>query len=76
MDMNLIPHGEYCYTIEKILSDGTAVIIPCPFWSRRQDKEFDQSGYCSYMKMGDWENDELTLLFDQIKECGVNIHEE
>lgn len=64
---DFIPRGNYCYTREE---DGT--ISPCPFWSMREDKPYQENGYCSYMRSGDWNTDELSLLWDQVKECGVN----
>lgn len=59
----LIPHGEYCY-------DDFG---KCPFWNKRHDKPLQENGYCSYLKCGDWENNGLGLLWDQCKECSINI---
>jgi len=28
-------------------------------------------GHCGYLGKGDWEKDGTTLLWDQVKECGV-----
>ncbi|NCQ51513.1 hypothetical protein GW796_06385 [archaeon] len=61
----------------------------CPFWEPH-DKEkhgelpkeycdpkkpiFD-GAYCSYLKLGDWMENGTSLLWDQIKECGVNCRD-
>ena len=44
----------------------------CPFWSRDSTKPEQESGCCSFLGITDAENH--TLLWDQVKECGVNIH--
>jgi hypothetical protein len=59
---NSIPKGIYCY-------DENGV---CPFWSIRKDQDKQNNGYCSYLKCGDWENRLTSLLWDQVKECGIN----
>jgi len=59
---NRIPKGIYCYDENGI----------CPFWSIREDKEEMENGYCSYLECGDWENRLTSLLWDQVKECGIN----
>lgn len=65
MDKSKIPKGIYCYDQNGI----------CPFWSQRKDVPHQESGYCSFLKIGDWESDHLSLLWDQVKECGINIEE-
>lgn len=30
-----------------------------------------ENGYCSYLQKGDWDLS-LGLLWDQVKECGIN----
>ena len=30
------------------------------------------NGYCRYTKTGDWTHPAVGLLWDQVKECGVN----
>ena len=62
MDESRIPHGPYCY-------DENGV---CPYWSRRDDKPKQASGYCAFLDSGDWEGPGIGLLWDQCKECGVN----
>ena len=63
-----IPEGEYCYSY-----DGGRFCL-CPFWSKNPLHEDQENGYCYYLDRGDWETDSATsLLWDQCKECGINI---
>jgi hypothetical protein len=41
-DKSLIPHGPYCY--EWINGKQVA----CPFWSRNNEKDYQESGYCHF----------------------------
>ena len=59
-----IPDGPYCY-------DG--VIGTCPFWRKDHSKPNQMNGYCMFLELGDYMEDEGTsLLWDQCKECGIN----
>ena len=53
----LIPRGDYC--------------SGCPFHFIDHGKEEQDNGYCSYLGQGDWESEGITLLWDDVKECGV-----
>jgi len=45
----------------------------CPYWSIRDSKPAQGNGYCGYLEWGDWDmENSVTLLWDQVKECGVN----
>lgn len=67
-----IPKGDYCYVILDVdEKTATASIRKCPYWSMRTDKPSQCGGYCRFMKVGDWENDKASLLWDQVKECGI-----
>ena len=55
-----IPEGQYCY-------DNSGL---CPFWKHDTTKPEQENGYCRYLQMGDWDDDYLSLLWDQCKECG------
>jgi hypothetical protein len=57
-----IPKGTYCYDENGL----------CPWWSRNDDQPDQENGHCAYLEEGDWENPGLGLLWDQVKECGVN----
>lgn len=69
---NFIPKGVYCYTPTGFDEQGDTIIEICPFWDTHTGREHQNNGYCHYLKMGDWESEEFTLLWDQCKECGVN----
>jgi hypothetical protein len=56
-----IPQGLYCYD-----ENGR-----CPWWSVNLRYPKQNNGYCSYLEKGDW-MDNFGLLWDQVKECGVN----
>ena len=62
----VIPKGDYCYDENGI----------CPYWDIKLDKPEQENGYCKYLNRGDWEVDYLSLLWDQVKECGVNENDE
>lgn len=57
-----IPKGPYCYDDRGL----------CPFWEKRKDKPYQEDGYCHYLNFGDWESETFSLLWDQVKECGIN----
>lgn len=57
---NMIPYGDYCY-------DSVGF---CPYWDKASSKHDQVSGYCWFLRKGDWEDDGTFLLFDQCKECG------
>lgn len=76
-DPSLIPQGPYCYKITskwKLKSNGLPYYETekCPYWSMREDKPRQQNGYCSFLDAGDWQEDGTMLLWDQVKECGIN----
>lgn len=62
MDKRKIPKGIYCYD-----DKGT-----CPYWSMDEEKPQQESGYCRFMGVGDWEEKGTWLLWDMVKECGIN----
>ena len=61
--MMVIPKGDYCYD---------SLCGKCPFWDSKPSMGHQQSGYCHWMGVGDWHEDGTILLWDQVKECGVN----
>jgi hypothetical protein len=77
-DEELIPVGDYCYHKPEPGVRGRGV--PCPFWSLAPNREEQDNGCCSYLKIGpeDTENDknevglERIFLWDQLKICGIN----
>jgi hypothetical protein len=73
-----IPHGWYCYT--GIGWEGNAYHIDCcPFWNKSLDHAVEDcgaeryNGYCHFLKSGDWEDGSFGDLWDQCKECGINV---
>lgn len=73
-DKKLIPLGIYCYAITgRNPKTGRIQRKICPFWSMRKDKPEQVNGYCSYLEEGDWEFPGGGLLWDQVKECGINM---
>jgi len=64
MDTSVIPKGIYCYFFNRN--------TPCPYWSLCMDKPYQENGFCSYLNQGDWEREFPSLLWDQVKECGIN----
>lgn len=79
LDESVIPHGYYCYTMESkdpmadLAKFGRIKTKVCPYWSRNPDKHLQESGHCKYLGCGDWEAKGPWLLWDQVKECGVNM---
>lgn len=63
---SLIPHGLYCYEYRD------DVYIRCPFWSKNHLMPEQENGYCSFLSMADWYGEGQGLLWDQVKECGIN----
>ena len=65
----------YCYTrLSKNSNHITGLnIVKCPYWSINKSKPHQNNGHCSFLEMGDWEEDDsFSLLWDQVKECGIN----
>lgn len=72
-----IPVGYYCYrTVGLDAQTGRLKIEVCPHWSCRHDKLDQENGYCCLLGRGDWEVRGISLLWDQVKECGINIKDE
>jgi len=76
-DESVIPAGLYCYSRKsgwKYCADGTPYFETeiCPYWASNPDKDEQESGYCAFLKAGDWEAEGIGLLWDQCKECGIN----
>lgn len=63
---SLIPHGIYCYEYRD------EEFILCPFWSKNHLMPEQENGYCSFLSMADWYGEGQGLLWDQVKECGIN----
>ena len=65
-----IPIGVYCYTIESVYPDGRIKIKPCPYHEIDTTLPEMQCGICTKFNIND--NRDGTLLWDMVKECGIN----
>jgi hypothetical protein len=75
-DTSVIPKGLYCYTLHSVTADGKFNMTVCPYWSKNPDHESMDNGHCGYLEQGDWEIEGTSLLWDQCKECGINMDDE
>jgi hypothetical protein len=74
-DVTLIPPGLYCYSRDagSDAALGFALrVTPCPYWGSDPEKRTQQNGYCAHLKAGDWQDEGTFLLWDMVKECGIN----
>ena len=82
-DESVIPQGAYCYRFTgetKRTADGRPYpgTVPCPYWGANPEAGEQEYGYCAKLKLADWEGDEhghIPLLWDMVKECGINDEE-
>lgn len=85
LDPTVIPPGPYCYTfngVNRVLPDGRPAmgVTHCPYWMKLPGKPEQGDGYCAFLGIGDWDEVEpdgkvirgTFLLWDSVKECGVN----
>jgi hypothetical protein len=77
-DETKIPFGDYCYTVKEVVYDPKCriKINICPYWCKVENKPEQMNGYCRFLERGDWESESFGLLFDQVKECGINTSDE
>lgn len=77
-DTGLIPQGLYCYQPGQVVTDQNGMpqmkVELCPYWAIDPNKMDQQNGYCALIKATQDEGDDdgLSLLWDQVKECGIN----
>ena len=76
----VVPRGDYCYEFKKIVypKDGSMPfrkVRKCPYWCWDKRYPNEDVGYCKYLKIGDRDEKGSGILFDQVKECGVNDYE-
>ena len=69
MCINEIPKGYYCYSIDtsREIIDNTFPIKLCPYWTRTKN-----GAKCLFIKCESSKDEGISLLWDQIKECGIN----
>lgn len=72
-----IPEGEYCYKIiDKVKNENGGFKLTtktCPHWGYSQTAGEQEFGYCKHLNEGDWESTGLSLLWDQVKMCSLNL---
>lgn len=75
-DERIIPEGGYCYSVLGLVEDENGLPVmktkPCPYWGRDKDQLEQSDGYCAKLKSGDWHQGGTILLWDMVKECGIN----
>lgn len=69
----VVPQGGYCYTPLSVV-DGRMHVRMCPYWKYNPRKPAQRTGCCTLMKAADWMPHPrgTSLLWDQVKECGLN----
>jgi hypothetical protein len=73
-DTEEIPEGMYCYTIIEAPNqnnNGEFKTKNCPYWSINENEQEQNNGYCKLLEIGDWQEDGMGLLWDQVKLCGI-----
>lgn len=78
-DIAAIPQGGYCdfWHTRRALDPSPeglprSSVVPCPFWARNPDAPDQAFGYCAKLGSGDWMDEGTMLLWDGVKECGLN----
>lgn len=75
-DQSVIPPGQYCYSYTgEANAHGTPKRKLCPYWSFDPTKPKQENGSCSFLNINDWDEPKMghPLLWDSIKECGINM---
>lgn len=67
-----IPHGTYCYARK---AGSPFSVTPCTYWRLRDDHPSQMNGWCNYLGTGDMVEKGTSLLWDQVKECGIKDDE-
>jgi len=68
-----IPQGYYCYSYLGFDEEnGFPIFHYCPWYGVDKTKEDQDCGYCHYLGIGDWQMKGAGLLWDSVKECGIN----
>lgn len=72
---DLVPEGLYCYhhlEPNPFNPMRVHVVGRCPFWVNFPPREEQGCGYCILLQKGDWGENGTMLLWDLVKECGIN----
>ena len=78
---DIIPPGPYCYSKMEYCAgeDGIPrlkILDTCPYWGIDCGKPEGMNGYCAYLDIRDWDEENISLLWDKVKECDINIEDE
>lgn len=71
--VSAVPHGWYCHGAIHSDENGRLHSYVCPFWDIDESKPDQNNGFCKLLNVGDWTDDRFSLLWDQVKECGINV---
>lgn len=66
-----IPHGAYCYAPKSQTSQSFFHVTPCSYWKLLDEHPSQMNGWCEYLGTGDMVEKGTSLLWDQVKECGI-----
>ncbi len=65
--LDVIPKNtDYCYE-----RNAPARTVNCPYWHKKEN-----GAYCEFLNSYSEEYDSSNLIWDQVKECGVNLPDE
>lgn len=67
-----IPHGTYCYVPKAGMPFS---VTPCAYWKLMSEHPHQMNGWCDYLGTGDMVEKGTSLLWDQVKECGIKADE-
>ena len=76
----IIPkHTCYCYTLRKGKNNTKSwlngyKVKSCPYWKQlnKKDEYGNKICYCKYLKQESEYQDPFNLIWDMVKECGLN----
>lgn len=63
---DVVPGGLYCY---RRTDEGK---VPCPYWALDPQLERQMDGYCALLGESDTSAEGFSMLWDQVKSCGIN----
>ncbi len=66
-----IPKGPYCYHVEIDPETGKSVTKSCKYWKAKLVKGHP-GAFCSFLNETSEYAEFASLLWDKVKECGIN----
>ena len=73
------PADEIHVKLSEIFGEPTSSVMPvfhttnCPYWGSDPNQESQNSGFCTFLNTRDWDDSSGGLLWDQVKDCGINV---